>query len=158
VPKNVKCNVRIHGCNTEWFDVTVGLRLGCILSPILFNMNINDLVIHLKQLCSGIPVGGENVVSLMYADDIVLLASKERDLQRMLDVLDQWCMQWNINVNPSKSEIIHFRNKAVKETIYTFKSGDINLNVVNGYRYLGLYLNEFLDFKVTADHVAKSCK
>ncbi len=96
MPKNVKCNVQIHGCNTEWFNVTVGLRLGCILSPILFNMNINDLVIHLKQLCSGIPVGGENVVSLMYADDIVLLASKERDLQRMLDVLDQWCMQWNM--------------------------------------------------------------
>jgi hypothetical protein len=154
--ENVKCNVRIHGCNTDWFDVTVGLRQGCILSPILFNMYINDLVINLKQLCSGIPVGGENVVSLMYADDIVLLARNERDLQRMLDVLGQWCMKWNINVNPAKSEIIHFRNKSVKETSYTFKSGDINLNVVNGYRYLGLYLNEFLDFKVTADHVAKA--
>ena len=75
---------------------------------------------------------------------LMTLYRNERDLQHMLDVLSQWCLKWNINVNPAKSEIIHFRNKAVKETSYKFKSGDVHLNVVSGYRYLGLCLHEFL--------------
>ena len=67
--ENIKCNARVNGSSTEWFNVSIRLRQGCVLSSLSFNLYINDLVINLKQLCSGIPIGDENVVSLMYADD-----------------------------------------------------------------------------------------
>ena len=82
--------------------MSIGLRQGCVLSSLLFNLYVNDLVINLKQLCSSIPIGGENVVSLMYADDLVLLARNERDLQHMLEAVNQWCSVWNVTVNSDK--------------------------------------------------------
>ena len=86
----------MNGSSTEWFNVSIGLRQGCVLSSLSFNLyiNVNDLVINLKQLCSGIPIRGENVVSLKYADYLVLLARNERDLQHMLEVVNQWCSVW----------------------------------------------------------------
>ncbi len=55
-----------------------GLMQGCLILSILFNLYINELAI------------GECVSILMFADDIYLLASSERDLQEMLDVLKSY--------------------------------------------------------------------
>ena len=38
----VKCAVRINGQISDWFDVKIGLKQGCILSPLLFKIFIND--------------------------------------------------------------------------------------------------------------------
>jgi hypothetical protein len=151
---NVKCTVNVNGCHTDWFDVSVGLRQGCILSPLLFNLFINDLVSAIKENTSGIPVADENICVLMYADDLVMLARNERDLQQMLDVLNTWCFQWGMNVNQSKSEIMHFRIPSKSRTNVKFRIGENVTNIVPHYRYLGLVLNEFLDFSFTAGHVA----
>jgi len=153
---NLKCCVRVHGFKSDWFEVLSGLRQGCVLSPIMFNMYINDLVINLKGRCNGIPIGGENVTCLLYADDVVLLARNEQDLKEMLNVVNQWCMKWNINVNGDKSEVVHFRNKSVEQTRNKFCIGNIDIKKVSKYRYLGLFLHEHLDFSVTAHNVANS--
>jgi hypothetical protein len=46
---------------------------------------------------------------LLYADDVVLLAENEKDLQKMLDVLNCWCENNALygNVNQSKKPIGH---------------------------------------------------
>ena len=56
--------------STVFFDVKCGLALGCVLSPLLFNLYINDLI-DMKQLNSGINIDGEKVCILLYADDII---------------------------------------------------------------------------------------
>ncbi len=50
---------------------------------------------------------------LMYADDIVLLANNEHDLQNMLDTLDRWCNLSNMCVNNAKSGVVHFRPPSI---------------------------------------------
>ena len=40
--KEVKCAVRINWQISDWFDVKIGLKQGCILSPLLFNIFIKD--------------------------------------------------------------------------------------------------------------------
>ena len=92
----------------------------------------------------------------MYADDLVLLARNERDLQLMLVVVHPWCSVWNITVNSDKSQIVHFTPRAVNCSRYRFKVGSLELDIVDRYKYNGLYLYEFLDFKITADYVAKA--
>ena len=57
----------------------------------------------------GISISGRNIGILLYADGIVLLAENELNLQRQLDILNTWCNKWRLNVNLTKSEIIHFR-------------------------------------------------
>jgi hypothetical protein len=47
---------------TEWFNVNSGLKQGCVLSPVLFNIFINSLVTDIKALDIGIDIGGEKLV------------------------------------------------------------------------------------------------
>ena len=71
----VKCSVRINSFNTDWFSVNCGLKQICHLSPLLFNIFINQLTVYLKSFDLGIDIGGEKAYILIYADDIVLLAN-----------------------------------------------------------------------------------
>ncbi len=54
-------------------------------------------------------MGGEIIAILLYADDIVLLAESQQDLQCLLDVLHQWCQASGMTVSLDKSKLEHFR-------------------------------------------------
>ena len=59
--KTVKSCVHLNGLSTDFFDVKCGLKQGCLLSPLLFNLYINDLVSNIKQLNSGIDIDGDRL-------------------------------------------------------------------------------------------------
>ena len=48
---------------------------------------------------------------LLYADDIVLLAETEEDMQSLLFMVECWCKKWRLEVNLTKTNIMHFRPK-----------------------------------------------
>ena len=81
--------IRINGMLTESFDVTSGVKQGDIISPILFSMYLNDLATGIKNLNCGIDINDYNLSILLYADDIVLIASSETDLQKMLSCISK---------------------------------------------------------------------
>ncbi|XP_053395610.1 uncharacterized protein LOC128555864 [Mercenaria mercenaria] len=154
---SVKSCIRLNGVNSDWFNVKTGLRQGCSLSPILFNLFINDLVNNVKLLNVGIDIGeDEKLCILLYADDIVLVAESETDLQLLLDVLSVWSETNNMSVNATKSQVIHFRTKSEPRSNIAFCCGPHTLAVVDKYVYLGLTLTEHLDYGITAKFVAQS--
>ena len=153
---SVKASVRLGSYTTEWFDIKCGLRQGCILSPILFNLYINDLAVYLKSLDIGVKLENEKVCILCYADDIVLIAENSTDLQCLLDGLNMWCGLNTMSVNGSKSNIVHFRPASCCRSEHVFKSGSSVLKTVDRYKYLGVILHEYLDFNITAKSVAQS--
>ena len=77
---HVNSAVRINGYHTDWFPVDLGVKQGCLLSPLLFAIFINDLADQIKQLGLGLPYGDDTLSILLYADDIVLLADTEQDM------------------------------------------------------------------------------
>ena len=141
---------------TPWFNVDVGLKLCCLLSTTMFNLYLNDLSDVLRHSGKGIISGNDIISHLLYADDLVLLAETESDLQILLDVLSNWCILNKMNINPNKTKVMHFRNKSVARTDFQFKCGNSNLEFVEKYKYLGLYLQENLDYSVTVKYVAQS--
>ncbi|CAG2209988.1 unnamed protein product [Mytilus edulis] len=58
----VECAIKLNGHMTEWFSVNSGLKQGCVLSPILFNIFINSLVTNIKALDIGIDIDGEKIL------------------------------------------------------------------------------------------------
>ncbi len=92
----------------------------------------------------------------MYADDIVLLAENEHDLQNMLNALTHWCTLNSMTVNNAKSGIVHFRPQSVPMTDFDFMCGTEVIGKTDQYTYLGMALTEFLDYNVTAKRIAQS--
>lgn len=126
------------------FTVTQGLKQGCLLSPVLFSLYLNDLHDYLP---GGINVAGTVVKVLLYADDIVLLSDSPKGLQNMIDALYVYCNQWLLRINLEKSKIMIFRTcTRISHGLY-WKFGDNLIDVVNEYKYLGIKLTYNLSFK-----------
>ena len=78
---SVKCCVRHCGSYSEFFEVSVGLKQGETLSPILFSLFIEDLELYLQgRPCSGFNIKDINLLLLLFADDMVVLGETPEDL------------------------------------------------------------------------------
>ena len=78
--------VKVAGTLSEWFRVKKGVRQGRVLSPYLFNI-LAEMVMRetLDGFQGGLQIGGRMITNLRYADDIILLATSEAELQELVD-------------------------------------------------------------------------
>ena len=101
----------------------------------------------MKSLNCGIEVHATICAILLHADGIELLAESEADLQKLLDTFYDWCKRWKMEVHCDKTKIMHFSPKAESRSSYVFKCGPRVLLYENSYKYLGIWLDEHLDYK-----------
>ena len=113
--KKVESSVLLGDSQTDWFEINVGLRQGCILSPLLFNLFINDLRKAVEKLKKGIKCGNRRISMLFFADDVVILAESKEDLELMLKAVYEWSIKWRCKFNYDKCNVVTFDNvKIVK--------------------------------------------
>ena len=98
---NPRSRVILNEEKTEYFDCPIGVKQGDCLSPTLFAIFINDLAKELKQSDIGIKFNYEHDTSilvnvLLYADDIVLIAADELELQSLIFIVETWCKKWRL--------------------------------------------------------------
>jgi hypothetical protein len=93
----------------------------------------------------------------MYADDIILLSTSAKGLQHKLDKLNDYCKDWCLNINTSKTKIIIF-NKAGRHLKLDFKFNDVKLECASNYRYLGLEFNSSGSLLIAQKQLSKSFK
>ena len=91
---------------TDIFTCNRGVRQGCLLSPILFALYLNDLNRHIKVSSQGVLVDDTPVHSLLYADDLVLIAKDRIDLQAQSNALDRFSRSLKMEVNMGKSKVM----------------------------------------------------
>uniref|UniRef100_A0A8C1PP13 Reverse transcriptase domain-containing protein n=1 Tax=Cyprinus carpio TaxID=7962 RepID=A0A8C1PP13_CYPCA len=139
------------------FYVSNGVRQGGIMSPILFNVYMDELSDQLNRLKTGCLVGNTVVNHLMYADDLVLLCPYSVGLQQMLKVCSQYGFDYDIKYNTKKSHIMVVRsNEDNKSTFPTFYLSDSPLAVCEEVKYLGHVIsNDWTDDK---DLYRQRCK
>ena len=87
---DVSCEVKVGAGRSDPFEVSCGLRQGCILSPLLFSLFINSIVARLKEAEVGVKCGTKLISMLLYADDAVIFAEDEKSMRLGLDVLMGW--------------------------------------------------------------------
>ena len=81
--KSTKCAVKCDDKTTQFFDFTKGVRQGCPLSPILFNLYVNDIFEMINSSMKTPIYLNENnkVNAIMFADDLLIIAQSEVELQ-----------------------------------------------------------------------------
>ncbi len=85
------CAVKINGVMSDWFKSTQGTKQGDNLSPNCFSLYLNPLLTELKASRVGVSIENSIISVLAYADDLVLVAENESDLQHLIKILENWC-------------------------------------------------------------------
>ncbi len=136
------------------FATTYGTRQGDPISPTNFSIYINDLLTELRTEKSR----NDSIICnvLAYADDLVLISESEQDLQRLINIVHRWCMKYRIEVNIDKTKVVHYRKANTNRSNYQFTWEDRQIGIVNGYKYLGVFLDEFLSFDVHCEALSNS--
>ena len=68
------------------FSVKSGVRQGGVLSPMFFNISVNNLLVTLRSERLSCYIKHCYLGCIMYADDLLLLAASVTELQNMLNV------------------------------------------------------------------------
>ena len=74
----------------------------------------------------------------------------------MLNVLVNWCKNWKLEVNHSKSNVMHFRNARKQISGYKFHLDTVPLTNVCRYKYLSVYFDENLKFNYHEEQMSAS--
>jgi len=140
---------------SDYFSCNIGVRQGENLSPLLFALYINDFELFIKDRYPGVDLlpkklkkemsnnGIEvfmKLFSLLYADDTIVIATNECELQSALDGVSDYCKLWLLKVNVTKTKVVIFsKGKVKKYEPFTF-DGEV-VEVVDEYTYLGVVFN-----------------
>ena len=139
---NVQSKVIFGTVETEWFDVENGVKQGCVLSPTLFSLLMCDLVDMLIQENVGLEYNSRLLPALLFADDIVLMAPDEEQLNKMLSVASRFALKWGLTFNETKSKVMVIGKRINKNKKWMI--GDRSLSEVNVYKYLGVFISRNL--------------
>ena len=96
-----------HG-TTDWFQIGKGVRQGCILSPCLCNFYGKYIMRNagLEEAQAGIKIAGRNINNLRYADDTILLAESEEELNSLLKKVKEESEKIGLKLNIQKTKIM----------------------------------------------------
>ena len=138
----VTMQVRVNGDLGDVFQADVGVKQGDPLSPLLFGLFIDRFEAFLDDCCEahGVQVmTGSWLRSLLYADDLILMAETREGLQAMLVCLGDFATANQMNVNLIKSETMIFNG----HNTGSFEFNGVRIKMVDEFLYLGIQFHSF---------------
>ena len=156
--------VKIAGCESEPFEVSRGVKQGCVLAPVLFNIyiqvvtrllqaqlgtnygvNINyrmdRSLFDLQKLKARTKISRTGFLELQYADDCALVTHSAEDLQAALSQISLLYAQLGLGINVQKTEVLHFVEGEAPPIILE-----------------GVLLKEVSSFKYLGSHISNNCR
>ena len=91
--EKTKLSVHLPSGITEFFPSNVGLKQGCNMSPILFNLFVNDINEIFDRFCHLVSLGNIKLSNLLYADALILISETKTGLQSCVDNLQAYCQK-----------------------------------------------------------------
>ena len=139
--------VNFNNTKSNTWKIGNGVRQGAILSPLLFNFYINEILVHLTKLNTGCSLFYQKTNVIGYADDVVLIAPCVYSLQILVNIFTSKIKELCLVINAKKSLYIIFKCNRYRNYNYsnTITIDDQELEQVNECKYLGVTLNSSLN-------------
>ena len=132
------------------FHVTNGVRQGGVLSPLLFNVYVNELSDCLNKSGIGGSMNGTVINHMLYADDICIISLSSAGLQQLLNICSGYSELHDLTFNAKKSMCMYFSTSMNKHcgcpVIYL---GNSICEFVKEVKYLGVMIHSSM--KTTID-------
>ena len=149
---NRKQYVSVNGSDSEIKSVTCGVPQGSSLGPLLFLIYINDLRTSLTKTSCG-----------HFADDtfIIFHSKKAKTIETIVNTELKEVVKWlqlnKLSLNASKTELIFFRSNKhpLNHDNISIKMNGLRLTPVDHVKYLGMFLDQFLNWNVHIDELSK---
>ena len=142
--------VKIHNVTSNLLFTNTGAPQGCVLSPMLFTLYTSDCVSNF-----------ENCHVLKYADDSVIIGNiTNNDISTYVQQVEKfkhWCGTNFLNLNVKKTMEMVFDFRKVRNAHDALSINDESVRFVESYKYLGVYIDDRLNFAENVHNLYKKC-
>lgn len=129
-----ECQVIHEGKLTDSFRIRTGVRQGCLLSPILFLMVLDKVMVQVNRRPRGLQWGLiDRLEDIDYADDLCLLCHKLSDMKDKLTELTTEGQKVGLKINVKKTKEMRINHRSQEELFVE----DKKVEQVSEFQYLG---------------------
>ena len=126
----------------EWFQTTVGVRQGCLLSPTLFNIFLERIMTDaLEEHQETVSIGGRTFTNLPSADDIDRFAGSEQEFENLVRHLYRSSTAYGMEISANKTKLITNSNNGNGIQHDIIANGE-KLETVKKFKYLGAMVSD----------------
>ena len=138
---NAESEVKVSGKTSSTIKINVGVRQGCILSPLLFITLMNSISKQcrkMKALNVGmLKLSPIKLYMLSFADDLVIFGKTQQELEQNMNILNRELSRRGMTINSKKTKTMVISREYKQHSI---KIGDDTLEQVDTYKYLGVMI------------------
>ena len=142
--------IKLDNAITPAIKTVMGVRQGCVLSPLLFNIYMSDFPRSLSQDIGVSLTDDYRINCILWADDIILFSESEEGLNKLLGQLNAYSDLNQLKINTDKTKCMIF-NKTGRLIRRNFFLGSVKLENVRSYKYLGLLITPSGEIKTALD-------
>ncbi|KAJ8379015.1 hypothetical protein AAFF_G00231840 [Aldrovandia affinis] len=116
-----------------------GVRQGCLLSPLLFNIFLERIMADALEDHEGsVSIGGRTITNLRFADDIDGLARGEKELASLVERLDVTSRAYGMEISTEKTKLMTNNNNIMSDIRVNGQA----LDCVSSFKYLGAIVSD----------------